>query len=520
MATKIYSKSRKPIERSDAKLDVLALSQNFAVIDDSELGRVLVYEWNADGHVEVVGTVSLRGRTRPGEPYVRSLTLTAPENDHHFLKRWSGVIPEIEDEHLVWKATGVEPDDHRSLVWDGAMLRVCHEADRIEYEDGRLAARLYAQEALSAAQFAAWELGSATGQSSLDIQYLSIIPVGSEFLDPWLFEVDGQIVCVPRHRHGQRDDAAAAVRLWATTRDRGVPEGVRAMFDPLEQLLRHIRNLAAAEASEPKTPGLAEAIHDLRRSLDDVIEQISPRLPMLEDSTKSSAELRKVWTQGSSPLTLRLPDTHPLWRYDGTPRILKDWRAIDEALGLNPFSPPEDEAEVDEWDEWTTFEPLWAFNGQLWRAPAELEPEAFVQAIDRRWSTTLARTLLLWPDVVYELSAPERAREEAELIARAEAVARERKHLSKLAWAKQVLEDTDPSIHASQTGLRKREPIPSDVQRAVFDRDGGACIRCETRVDLQFDHIIPHSLGGSNSINNVQLLCGPCNRRKSATIGG
>ena len=60
--------------------------------------------------------------------------------------------------------------------------------------------------------------------------------------------------------------------------------------------------------------------------------------------------------------------------------------------------------------------------------------------------------------------------------------------------------------------------IPAAVKCHVWDRDGGHCVYCGSMVNLEFDHIIPFSWGGSNSPENVQLLCKKCNRRKSDTL--
>jgi hypothetical protein len=64
----------------------------------------------------------------------------------------------------------------------------------------------------------------------------------------------------------------------------------------------------------------------------------------------------------------------------------------------------------------------------------------------------------------------------------------------------------------------KRMPIPEDVKLVVWARDGGSCVRCGSRQDLHFDHIIPVSKGGGNSEANIQLLCQPCNLTKSDKI--
>jgi hypothetical protein len=67
------------------------------------------------------------------------------------------------------------------------------------------------------------------------------------------------------------------------------------------------------------------------------------------------------------------------------------------------------------------------------------------------------------------------------------------------------------------TGPR-REPIPEDVRREVFRRDGGRCVACGADELLQFDHVIPVALGGASSLGNLQLLCAPCNREKGAGL--
>lgn len=65
----------------------------------------------------------------------------------------------------------------------------------------------------------------------------------------------------------------------------------------------------------------------------------------------------------------------------------------------------------------------------------------------------------------------------------------------------------------------RRERIPQEVKVAVWQRDKGACVECESREDLEFDHVIPLAMGGSNTARNLQLLCATCNRRKGATLG-
>jgi len=53
------------------------------------------------------------------------------------------------------------------------------------------------------------------------------------------------------------------------------------------------------------------------------------------------------------------------------------------------------------------------------------------------------------------------------------------------------------------------------VRRKVWIRNKGQCTACGTRKDLQYDYIVPISDGGSNTLDNLQLLCKTCNQKKS-----
>ncbi len=64
-----------------------------------------------------------------------------------------------------------------------------------------------------------------------------------------------------------------------------------------------------------------------------------------------------------------------------------------------------------------------------------------------------------------------------------------------------------------------RAHISRDIIDAVYTRDGGRCVYCGSMENLQIDHIIPHSRGGANTIENLQVLCQRCNIEKSNHIG-
>ena len=59
--------------------------------------------------------------------------------------------------------------------------------------------------------------------------------------------------------------------------------------------------------------------------------------------------------------------------------------------------------------------------------------------------------------------------------------------------------------------------IPAAVKRAVLIRDNDSCVKCGATENLHIDHEIALSRGGSNDIDNLQVLCKDCNLRKGVS---
>lgn len=61
---------------------------------------------------------------------------------------------------------------------------------------------------------------------------------------------------------------------------------------------------------------------------------------------------------------------------------------------------------------------------------------------------------------------------------------------------------------------RSREPISKKLRKAVYERDHYRCVECGATDHLSLDHIIPWSLGGEDTMENLQTMCRSCNSRK------
>lgn len=85
-----------------------------------------------------------------------------------------------------------------------------------------------------------------------------------------------------------------------------------------------------------------------------------------------------------------------------------------------------------------------------------------------------------------------------------------------------TMEDADELDHAllSPRGTLLRVRPPKWAQRAVFYRDRGRCVLCDSDLSglanienvENYDHIVPLSQYGLNDVSNLQLLCVHCNQ--------
>lgn len=67
-------------------------------------------------------------------------------------------------------------------------------------------------------------------------------------------------------------------------------------------------------------------------------------------------------------------------------------------------------------------------------------------------------------------------------------------------------------------GTTRARTIARADRRFVFARDGGRCVECGATDDLEIDHVVPFSRGGSNGVRNLQVLCRRCNRTKGSRL--
>jgi hypothetical protein len=111
--------------------------------------------------------------------------------------------------------------------------------------------------------------------------------------------------------------------------------------------------------------------------------------------------------------------------------------------------------------------------------------------------------------------APKNATERDEIILRTKKAVYDEE--AEIASIRAAVANMEAAIEFTRSGPR-RESIPEDVKLVVWARDGGVCVRCGSKQNLHFDHIIPVIKGGASSEKNIQILCQVCNLKKADKI--
>lgn len=64
---------------------------------------------------------------------------------------------------------------------------------------------------------------------------------------------------------------------------------------------------------------------------------------------------------------------------------------------------------------------------------------------------------------------------------------------------------------------RKRRKYSEEERKIIYDRSNGRCALCGQKLlldNMTIDHIVPISMGGEDSLDNIQASCFACNQFK------
>jgi len=97
-----------------------------------------------------------------------------------------------------------------------------------------------------------------------------------------------------------------------------------------------------------------------------------------------------------------------------------------------------------------------------------------------------------------------------------------------IARSKEWAENNPERVRQAKTNNLRKRRAARHASRGNFTVEefkelcesyGNKCLACgDTEAVLEADHVVPLRKGGSDSISNIQPLCGSCNRKKFVTI--
>lgn len=88
--------------------------------------------------------------------------------------------------------------------------------------------------------------------------------------------------------------------------------------------------------------------------------------------------------------------------------------------------------------------------------------------------------------------------------------------LSELSFANRARDEYRKAPGPAIDRMPGNHGVPPKMREALLARDGIACAFCGSADDPQADHVKPRARGGATTLDNLQVLCGPCNRKKGA----
>jgi len=92
-------------------------------------------------------------------------------------------------------------------------------------------------------------------------------------------------------------------------------------------------------------------------------------------------------------------------------------------------------------------------------------------------------------------------------------------HLWERANPDKVKANNNKKNHVRRSKVKELGVYTRQEWDSLLETYNHCCLCCgSSSVKLTIDHIVPISIGGPNTIDNLQPLCGPCNSRKGTKV--